>query len=548
MMRDVIGDEAYQTIAPYIARVLLGERVSYQAMLPYRDGGARYVEAEYIPHVGLDGRNQGFYAFITDITERKRAEAALADSERRYRALTEAIAAVIWITTPDGQISDMPQWRALTGQTVEQVRGAGWLDALHPDDRLRTREAWQRCVATGAPYDVAYRVRTREGQYRWFAARGVPVRRDDGTIREWVGVCIDIHERKTAEERQALLMAELDHRVRNILASIQSMVSLTGRSAATKEAYAEALQGRVAAMARTHGLLTRGGWRGASLAEIVRDELEPYAGSDALVLDGQVDDLLKPRQALNFALVVHELATNAAKDGALSVSGGQVRVSCSVAGEAGNPKLRILWEESGGPRVTKPDRRGFGSTLIENALREGPDSAVRLRFDPAGVRCSIEIPFEPQLRRAEPATDQPPRADAAPPASAPRLRDARILVVEDETLVALDLRLALARAGAKVLGPAASVEEALELVAVDVPSAAILDVNLGGERVDRLADRLLGQGVPVVFVTGYDTGQILPDRLRHLTVLQKPVDSAVLIDRLQKLVANAARIPAAPSV
>jgi PAS domain S-box-containing protein len=547
-VREVVGDEAYQAIAAHVARALSGERVAYQAMVPYRDGGARFVEGEYIPNLGANGRREGFYAFVTDISERRRAEAALRDSEGRYRALTEAIAAVIWTTTPDGQIIDMPQWRALTGQTVEEIRGTGWLAALHPDDREATREAWQRCVATGAPYDVPYRVRTRDGEYRWYAARGVPVRRDDGTVREWVGVCIDIHERKVAEERQALLMAELDHRVRNILASIQSMVSLTGRSAATKEDYAEALHGRVAAMARTHGLLTRGGWRGASVAEIIRDELEPYAGrGDAVVLDGEIDHLLKPRQALNFALVIHELATNAAKYGALSVPGGRVQVSCRRAGEPASPKLKILWRETGGPRVTKPDRRGFGSTLIESALREGTESAVRLRFDPAGVRCLIELPFERQLRGAEPAADRRQRADAAPSLPpAPALRGLRVLVVEDEMLVALDLRLALTRAGAKVVGPAATVEEAFELVASDAPSAAILDVNLGGERVDRLADRLIGQGVPVVFVTGYDAGRILPDRLRHLTVLQKPVDSSALVARLQRLVSDAARAPAEP--
>ncbi|HSA81846.1 MAG TPA: PAS domain S-box protein, partial [Geminicoccaceae bacterium] len=145
-VHEVVGDEAYEIAGDRVAKALAGEHVAYQTVLPYRDGGARYVDAQYIPHVGPDGRARGFYAFVVDMTERERSAAALRESEGRYRALAEAIAAVIWTTSPDGLVTDMPQWRAITGQTIEEVRGWGWLEALHPDDRARTAELWRRCV------------------------------------------------------------------------------------------------------------------------------------------------------------------------------------------------------------------------------------------------------------------------------------------------------------------------------------------------------------------------------------------------------------------
>jgi PAS domain S-box-containing protein len=130
-------------------------------------------------------------------------ENALAISEARYRALTSALSSLVWNTAADGQIVDMPEWRALTGQTVDEVRGQGWLDALHPDDRDRSQVAWQTAVDTRSTYVTEYRIRRWDGEYRWHQARGVAIQDEDGSIREWVGICVDMEDSKRLREGEA---------------------------------------------------------------------------------------------------------------------------------------------------------------------------------------------------------------------------------------------------------------------------------------------------------------------------------------------------------
>lgn len=133
---------------------------------------------------------------IFDVTRRREASLAKQASDARYRALVEAIATVVWTSDPQGKVTDMPEWRKLTGQTAEQVAGWGWLDALHPDDKALAIQTWNRAIERGEIYDAEFRIRRRSGDYRWYNCRGAPVRNSDGSIREWVGICIDIHERK----------------------------------------------------------------------------------------------------------------------------------------------------------------------------------------------------------------------------------------------------------------------------------------------------------------------------------------------------------------
>lgn len=530
-VEEFLGEPAYSVVRPHLETALRGTPAAYAGLLQYRTTTPRHVQTHYLPDLAPDGTVRGVYAFITDVTQHKESEAALRDSEARYRALAEAIATVIWRTGPDGEVFEMAGWEGLTGQTAEQYRGSGWMQAVHPEDREAAAAVWTKSLGTGVLYDTEYRLRAQGGEYRWYHARGVPIIAADGSIDEWIGVCIDIHERKAAEERQQLLMAELDHRVRNILASIRSMVVMTSRSAGSKQEQAESLQGRVDAMARAHGLLTRQRWKGASLGQLLRDELEAYASrGDAVVLEGEGDWILRPQQALNFALVIHELATNAAKYGALSVPTGRVSVTWNVELDQDPARLRIVWQESGGPLVRQPERQGFGSRLILNALRQDEGGEVKLDYDPGGVRCEFSLP----VRRGVPAVA--PREPAVVPQQrgqdANALKGVRILLVEDEMLVGLEMRHALAETGADVIGPVSTASEAARLADEANVSAAVLDVNLGGDMIDPVAARLLARGIPFVFVTGYDSRRVLPEALRNAPALRKPVDAAALVEAL----------------
>src|SRR5690606_37327827 len=212
----------------------------------------------------------------------------------------------------------------------------------------------------------------------------------------------------------------------------------------------------IGALTRTHGLLTRNSWRGAVLNEIVRDEVQPYASPDRLMMDGRDDVVLPPQDAVDFALVMHELATNAAKYGAWSGPEGRVEVSWRLT-DGSRPTVRVFWRERGGPTVQPSERTGFGSQLIRSAFRRAEGAGVDLRLAPEGVTCEITIPMRPAPVLAPLAT--PTLKSAAAPRSK-ALSGLSILLVEDEAMVRLELAAALDAAGARVLGPASSVGEA----------------------------------------------------------------------------------------
>jgi len=538
---EVVGSEAFARAQPRHAAAQNGQWVAYDSILSLPDGTTREVEVQYIPHTGPDGQTGGFYAFAVDVTARRAAERALRDSERRYRRLFEAMdqGFAVHKMLPDGSdyrfLQVNPAFERLTGLTSAAVIGRTVREAIPGmDDAFIARYA-----------DVVRNERAVRFQeyfapfHRWYETYAFPIGAD-----RFATLFDDITERKQAEERQVLLMAELDHRVRNILASVQSMVLLTARSATTKEQYAEILRGRVAAMARAHGLLTQCGWRGARLDQIVRDELAPFAGhAGGLSISGPSTVMLKPKDALNFALVLHEMTTNAAKYGALSIPGGHIDVRWTDAAGA----LCLTWEESGGPPVTPPERRGFGSVLIESALGADGTTLVDLTFPPEGVRCTITLPRQRLLEPRDVAmAGQPPGLPMAmPPSLQPFLGTARILIVEDEVLVAMELGNALRQNGFMIVGPATTLHTGLTMATHDDFDAAVLDVNLNKDQSTPIADALIRRGIPFLFASGYDTSTILPPHLHHIPSLQKPVDSAELIARLRVMLAETLTDPVA---
>lgn len=267
---------------------------------------------------------------------------------------------------------------------------------VHPDDRARRQVAIDRAIATGEDFDVEYRVFKADGQIGWVLARG-RAGFENGRAVRLAGISLDITDRKRAEEHQKLLLDELNHRVKNTLASVQSIAMQTLRHAETPAAFNEALIERIYALARAHELLTEASWSGASLTDVIERTLQVHLGEG----DRRQVSLcgppvrLGPNAAVTINMVFHELATNASKYGALSTPEGRIEVVWSTA--AGGEAIIIDWRESGGPRVEAPSRRGFGSRLIERGMTREMGGEAQMDFLPHGLSCHIRLPISAKL-------------------------------------------------------------------------------------------------------------------------------------------------------
>lgn len=334
-------------------------------------------------------------------------------------------------------------------------------------------------------------------------------------------------ERTKAAIRQRMLNEELNHRVKNILAVIRSLVGQEPQAGATLGSYVETLRGRIQALALAHDQVVRGDG-GGELGELLRAELGPHdGGRSAIVLEG-APVWLDARAFSVLALVFHELATNAAKYGTLSRQGGRLRVGWRIEGDGA---CRIDWQESGGPPVAPPARSGFGSVLIERSIPFDLGGRSLVAFDPGGVRAELLIPAR-FVRALPPApAGPPPRAEAEAPAGG-TLAGRRVLVVEDQMLIAMALEEELAEAGLVVAGVAAQVAAAMDLLGRETPDLAVLDLNLGAETSIPVAQELRARGVPFVFATGYGSGFTLPEELSDAAVVNKPYDVADILRKL----------------
>lgn len=313
--------------------------------------------------------------------ERAESEQRLRDSEDHYRHAVELNPQVSWTASPDGQLNRVSRrWQDWTGTTG---LGDTWAEGLHPDDRPRTFAVWCHSVATGEPYDIEHRIQYRDGSYRWGRSRAFPRYNDKGEICLWYGATEDIEERKQAEEHQRLLINELNHRVKNTLATVQAIAFQTLKGDISLDEARSRFEARLLALSRAHNLLTERNWDGASLDRVVAEATEHFGG-DRVQVEG--DSIwVAPRAALALALAFHELSTNAVKYGALSGERGKVCIRWTTDGD----RLLLEWKEQDGPAVFEPEGRGFGSRLIERGLAADLVGEARLRFEPDGLRCTI---------------------------------------------------------------------------------------------------------------------------------------------------------------
>jgi PAS domain S-box-containing protein len=334
-----------------------------------------------------------------DITASKQAETALRDSEGRLRdALTAGrVMAFEWDAT-----TRCSQRSANAAEILgdEAPKGAPtssrtFLKHIHPDARERFKT--QVCgVTPDQPfYAVSFRYRRPDGREVWLEETARAEFDGAGRLVSVKGLTRDVTAQHQAEEHQKLLIAELDHRVKNALSRVAAVIRRTRQSSGSLDAFVTALDGRIQSMANAHELLSRSRWQGVRLADLVQRELAPYATADNTVLDGP-DVTLTATATQTLAMVLHELTTNAAKYGALSVASGRVSVRWATPPQSDGVTVLVLdWQESGGSRPASTARPGYGTSVIRRLLPHQLGGAVDLAFAADGVRCHIELPLAP---------------------------------------------------------------------------------------------------------------------------------------------------------
>jgi len=373
-----------------------------------------------------------------------------------------------------------------------------------------------------------------------------PVRDGSGKVVGASKVGRDISDRKRAEKLRRLLTDELNHRVRNTLATVQAIASQSQRLASSPADFVLSFNGRVQALARAHDLLTRNAFRSAEVTDLLREQ----------VLLGRVDDkriscsgpllMLDAQTAMHLGLMLHELGTNARKHGALSVANGRLTVGWAMRSHSNGHELLLHWRERGGPRVTVPSGCGFGTSLIEHTVQaHGGDASIH--YGAEGVTCEIRMPLgeAPEALPVSETRAAAPHAEVRRPLQGKdidqrSLQGKRILVVEDEPLVSMDIEASLSAAGCQVVGPASHLDQAKALAQRDC-DAALVDANLAGHPVDELVAILEKRNIPFAFVTGYGR-ESLPQEFRDAAMLAKPFGREQLLAIVTQLLHGGARV------
>ncbi len=428
----------------------------------------------------------------------------------------------------------------LVRQDGEVLAAAGMPLASAPDAELARAALAPAARAKGAEFFDAAEIRSPSGARLGalaVAASGpvaAPPRLDE-TLRQLAGICATALAGPApdglAETERTALVAEIDHRVRNVLAAVQSMASQSARRAGSLDGFLKAFSGRLKAMASAHELLTATRGRGASIQDLATGALSTLAPGQTR-WEGP-DLFLTSRAASALSLALHELAMNAVKHGALSREGGRVAVRWSRSPDGG---FELEWSESGGPQLPPGVQRGFGMVLLEEVAARELEGEVTIDPRASGLRARIKAA---PAALAEGGSNgfkvERPRPAPPPPAPSPagrpgNIEGMRVIIVEDAILLAMELEAGLQEAGVEVVGSAALVDEAMALV--DMPmDAAVLDCNLNGESVIPVAEALTARGVPFLFATGYGESRGAPEGF-DAPIIRKPYDVAQIASAL----------------
>jgi PAS domain S-box-containing protein len=411
----IVPEERRGEVERTIAAVRAGENMWFETSRRRKDGTLVEVAVDAAPIRTADGAVIGISKVTRDISERRRAEVTLQEREEQFRTLANSMPQLVWMADPDGGIvwyND--RWYEYTGTSLEQMEGDGW-QRVHDPVRLPDVVAgWNESVGTGKPFDMTFPLRGADGAFRPFLTRVVPLRDSHGRVARWVGTATDIAAQVENEKHLKFVMRELSHRSKNLLAVVQAMARQTMQHSAGFEDFEGRFMGRLHGLARSHDVLVRQDWTGATIRDLVAAQLMPFVREDGASVEMEGENLmLKPDAVQNLGFALFELGTNAVKYGALTAPAGKIAVHWSLVENGAGRCVQFVWQEKGGPPVTQPQRKGFGAMVIERFIAVTFGGRVESLFLPEGFCWTLEIPAEHLL------SDPPPML--VPPSPRPVL-------------------------------------------------------------------------------------------------------------------------------
>jgi PAS domain S-box-containing protein len=387
-VRDVIGDKVYETAAPYVERALRGEVTRFETRLPLQGERERDVLVTYAPRWRGEGRVDGFYAVVVDISDQKDRQREILERTQHYQAIADSIPYGIWTCDAAGKLTYVSEsFLELIGMTFDEARDFGWVSRLIPEEAEEIESAWKACVTARQDWKREHRVLGGDGRTYDILAIARPVIDSAGRLTSYVGLNLDMTEWKQREDTLKLLARELDHRVKNVFSLVLTIARMASRTANDVEAFRTAFEGRIQSLSVAHELIAEADWRGMSLRQLFEAELAPYDVGNISVEGGDVFVAVEAVQPL--ALAVHELATNAAKYGALSRASGKLNV---ILGGDVSGGVSVDWLESGLVNVPAPAHSGFGTKVLERVLAIQLGAVVEKDFRSKGLHVKILLP------------------------------------------------------------------------------------------------------------------------------------------------------------
>ncbi|MGE5539112.1 MAG: HWE histidine kinase domain-containing protein [Gemmatimonas sp.] len=469
----------------------------------------------------------------------ERADFALRASEKKFRSLFEKLKQGVLIRDSRGIIVGAnTAAERIFGNSIEEMTGEtpetlGWAPLDGDGEKIPVyRHPSIVALRTGREVEGALMsiFNPVRAERRWIVADAIPLTDATGSTAGAFSIYSDVTEQRRAEEAERLLTREVDHRAKNTLAVVQAIVRLS--RAATFDEFVASVEGRIHALASVHTLLARSRWSGADLRSVIEVELAAFRSSDDRISISGPGVRLRAEAAQPVAMVIHELATNAAKYGALSPERPDARLSIDWTYREG--RLRLRWRETGVPIAAAPKTRGFGDRLVRSSIESQLGGSWTAEWTRDGLDATMMLPPNvciPDSRAMEPKPEAP--SGPAPPGL-------RILLAEDNAIVAAEMSSLIEDLGDLVIGPATTRDDVVRFGDPSKVDIAVLDVDLGGVSVVPAAETLVKRNIPVIFCTGYSDLPGLSLHLRSAPILHKPVSRSDLVRALGAVMEHAA--------